>query len=198
MTSLRIVIADDESVICMDLREALAALGHQVVGEAANGEEALRLIRQEKPDLAILDIRMPKLDGIKVAETASAEKLCAIILLTAYSQRDLAHRAQRAGVFAYLVKPFKEADLLPAIEIARARHQELLALQDQVLSLEERLETRKLLDRAKGLLMKYHRLSEPEAFRSLQRESMQARKPLREVAEAVIASLRRFEKPTLQ
>ena len=195
MTGQRVVIADDESVICMDLREILQGLGHEVVGEAANGEEALRLIREQKPDLALLDIRMPKLDGIQVAEVATAERLCAVILLTAYSQRDLAHRAQRAGVFAYLVKPFTEADLLPAIEVARARYQELLALQEEVASLEEGLETRKLLDRAKGLLMTYQRLSEPEAFRYLQRQSMQTRRPLREVAESVIASLRRFEKP---
>ena len=192
MDKLRVVIADDESLICMDLQQALHSLGHEVVGEAAQGDVALRLIRELRPDLAILDIRMPKLDGIQVAESVMAEHICAVILLTAYSQVDLAHRAEQAGVLGYLVKPFTESDLLPAIAIACARFEEMEALRQQVGTLEETIETRKLVDRAKGLLMTYQRVSEPAAFRILQTQSMNTRKSLKEVAQSVIKTYERF------
>jgi len=194
MDKLRVVIADDESLICMDLREALQALGHEVVGEAANGADALRLIRELRPNLAILDIRMPGLDGIQVAEAVMEERICAVMLLTAYSQADLARRAEQAGVLGYLVKPFTEADLLPAIAVARARFEEMQALREQVGSLEDALETRKLVDRAKGLLMTFQRVSEPAAFRILQTQSMNTRKSLKEVAQSVIATYERLPK----
>jgi len=186
MESLRILIADDESIIRLDLRKTLESMGHRVVAEATDGRSAVELARKNELDLAILDIRMPEMDGLDAAKIITEEKICPVLLLTAYSQQDLIDRAKEAGVFGYLVKPFKEADLLPAIEIAISRYKELEALEKEVSSLQDKLETRKLVDRAKGILMDKRGMSEQEAFRWIQLQSMNARKSMREVAEAII------------
>ncbi|MCC6446878.1 MAG: response regulator [Armatimonadetes bacterium] len=186
MESLRIVIADDESIIRMDLRGMLEQMGHTVIGEAGDGIKAIALIRELKPDVAILDIKMPDMDGIDAAKIISNEKLAPVLLLTAYSQMDLIERAREAGVFAYLVKPFKESDLMPALDIAIARYREYADLEKEASALADKLETRKLLDRAKGILMDQHGLSEAEAFRRIQVQSMNTRRPMKEVAEAII------------
>jgi len=186
MESLRIVIADDESIIRMDLRGMLEQMGHTVIGEAGDGIKAVAMIRELKPDVAILDIKMPDMDGIDAAKIISNEKLAPVLLLTAYSQMDLIDRAKEAGVFAYLVKPFKESDLMPALEIAIARYREFSEMEREAATLADKLETRKLLDRAKGILMDQHGLSEAEAFRRIQVQSMNTRRPMKEVAEAII------------
>lgn len=186
MESLRVLIADDESIIRLDLSKTLENMGHEVVAEASDGKMAVDLARKKKLDLAILDIKMPEMDGLDAAKIITDEKICPVILLTAYSQQDLIDRAKEAGVFGYLIKPFKEADLLPAIEIAISRYKEIEALEQEVGSLQEKLETRKLVDRAKGILMDKRGLKEAEAFRWIQVQSMNARKSMREVAEAVI------------
>jgi len=186
MDSLRILIADDESIIRLDLKKTLENMGHRVVAEAADGRTAVELARKGELDLAILDIKMPEMDGLDAAKIITEEKICPVLLLTAYSQQDLIDRAKQAGVFGYLVKPFKEADLLPAIEIAISRYKELEALEEEVSSLQDKLETRKLVDRAKGILMDKRGMSEQEAFRWIQLQSMNARKSMREVAEAII------------
>jgi response regulator NasT len=184
MTSKRILIAEDETLIRMDLAEMLRENGYEVVGEATNGEEAVALANELKPDLAILDVKMPKLDGISAAETIV--KTSPVLMLTAFSQKDLVERALDAGVMAYVVKPFTIDDLIPAIEIATTRHAQMVALQAEVADLSERLETRKLIDRAKGILMKAMNLSEPDAFRWIQRTAMDKRVSMKQVAEAVI------------
>ncbi len=184
MTSKRILIAEDETLIRMDLAEMLRENGYEVVAEATNGEEAVVLANELKPDLAILDVKMPKLDGISAAETIV--KTSPVLMLTAFSQKDLVERALDAGVMAYVVKPFTIDDLIPAIEIATTRHAQMLALQAEVADLSERLETRKLIDRAKGILMKAMNLSEPDAFRWIQRTAMDKRVSMKQVAEAVI------------
>ena len=184
MTSKRILIAEDETLIRMDLAEMLRENGYEVVGEATNGEEAVALANELKPDLAILDVKMPKLDGISAAEIIV--KTSPVLMLTAFSQKDLVERALDAGVMAYVVKPFTVDDLIPAIEIATTRHAQMIALQAEVLDLTERLETRKLIDRAKGILMKAMNLSEPDAFRWIQRTAMDKRVSMKQVAEAVI------------
>jgi len=186
MEYLRIVIADDESIIRMDLRGMLEQMGHTVIGEAGDGIKAVAMIRELKPDVAILDIKMPDMDGIDAAKIISNEKLAPVLLLTAYSQMDLIDRAKEAGVFAYLVKPFKESDLMPALEIAIARYREFSEMEREAATLADKLETRKLLDRAKGILMDQHGLSEAEAFRRIQVQSMNTRRPMKEVAEAII------------
>ena len=186
MDSLRIVIADDEPIIRLDLRKTLENMGHSVVAEAGDGAKAVEIARELKPDIMILDIKMPELDGIDAAKVVTTEGICPVLLLTAYSQKDLVDRAKDAGVFAYLVKPFKEADLLPAMEIAISRYEEFVELENEVSDLENKLDTRKAVDRAKGILMDQYSLKEQEAFRRIQVQSMNTRKSMREIAEAII------------
>jgi two-component system, response regulator PdtaR len=183
---LRVVIADDEPIIRLDLRRTLENMGHVVIGEAGDGAQAVELARELKPDIAILDIKMPEMDGIDAAKVISTEGIAPVLILTAYSQRDLVERARDAGVLAYLVKPFKEADLMPAIEIAIARHEEFMEIEKEVSELENKLETRKAVDRAKGILMDRYGLKEQDAFRRIQVQSMNTRKSMREIAEAII------------
>ncbi len=186
MHPMRVIIADDESIIRLDLRKTLEAGGHTVVGEAGDGETALNLARTLRPDIAILDIKMPVMDGLDAAKTITEEGIAPVVLLTAYSEPELIARAREAGVFGYLVKPFQEADLHPAMEVACARFEQMKALQEQVHDLEDRLETRKAVERAKGILMERHGLTETEAFRRIQTQSMNTRKSMREIAEAII------------
>jgi response regulator NasT len=182
-----VVIAEDEALIRLDLKEMLEEEGYEVAGEAADGAKALELAAALKPDLVILDVKMPILDGISAAEQIAAEQIAPVVILTAFSQRELVERARDAGAMAYLVKPFTKADLVPAIEIAVSRFQELSALGAEVGTLRERLEVRKVLDRAKGCLQSDFGLSEPEAFRWIQRTSMNRRVTMRAVAEAILA-----------
>ena len=186
MQSLRVLIADDEPIIRLDLRQVLADMGHTVVAEAGDGATAVHLARQTRPDLAILDVKMPVMDGIEAAAAIAGEKIAPVLMLTAYGQVELVERARDAGVFGYLIKPFKEADLYPAIEIALSRYKELQQLEAQVGSLQEALETRKIVERAKAVLMEKHGLKEPEAFRRIQVQSMRTRRPMREIAEAIL------------
>jgi response regulator NasT len=186
MESLRVLVADDESIIRLDLRETLRKMGHEVIGEAGDGRRAVELSRQLKPDLVILDIKMPEMDGIDAAKVISTEKIAPVVLVTAYSQIDLVQRAQDAGVFGYVVKPFKESDLLPAVAIAIARFREYVEISNQAASLQEALDARKLVERAKGLLMQKHSLTEQEAFRRIQVQSMNTRRSMKEIAEAII------------
>ncbi|HUG15013.1 MAG TPA: response regulator [Thermomicrobiales bacterium] len=182
----RIVIADDESLIRMDLREMLGHLGYDVVGEAADGRSAVELARQLRPDLIIMDIKMPDLDGIAAANTLALERIAPVVLLTAYSESTLIGRAKDAGVCGYLVKPFRETELMPVIELALARFRELQELEREVTDLREALETRKLVERAKGVLMEVHGLRESDAFNRMRKTSMDNRKSMREVAEAIL------------
>ena len=182
--SKRILIAEDETLIRLDLAEMLREAGYEVIAEASNGEEAIAQAEEKRPDLAILDVKMPKLDGISAAEKNS--KLCPTLMLTAFSQRDLVERARDAGVMSYVVKPFTIDDLVPAIEIASSRYQQLLALQDEISDLTERLETRKLVDQAKGILMKAMNLSEPEAFKWIQKSAMDRRITMKEISLAIL------------
>jgi len=186
MERKRILIADDESLIRMDLQEMLTNLGYLVVGEASNGIDALNMARDLKPDLVIMDIRMPGMDGIDAAAALTKEKIAPVVLLTAFSQKDLIERAKEAGVVGYLVKPFKEADLTPAIEVALARFGEFKSISQEVGDLTHALDTRKLVDRAKGILMDTKGFTETEAFRAVQKMSMDNRKPMKAVAEAII------------
>jgi AmiR/NasT family two-component response regulator len=183
---LRIVIADDEPIIRLDLKQMLEAVGYEVVGEVGNGLKAVEAARTLRPDVVILDIKMPEMDGIDAAKIITEEKIAPTVLLTAYSQIDLVNRAKEAGVFSYLVKPFRETDLLPAIEIAMSRWQEFQEMEKQARDLEDKLETRKFVDRAKGILMDQYGLKEQEAFRRIQVQSMNTRKSMREIAEAII------------
>jgi len=182
----RVIIADDESLIRMDLREMLTNLGYLVVGEAGDGRSAVNLARELRPDIVIMDIKMPDMDGIEAAEVLTAERVAPVLLLSAYSQQELVQRARQAGVAGYLVKPFRESDLAPAIEVALARFSEFRAMEREVGSLQDALETRKLVERAKGILMDTQGLSESEAFRRIQKMSMNNRKPMRAVADAII------------
>lgn len=186
MERTRVIIADDESVIRMDVREMLTNLGYLVVGEVGDGRSAVNLARELKPDIVVMDIKMPDMDGIEAAKVLTEEKIAPVLLLTAYSQRELVERAKEAGVAGYIVKPFQESDLTPAIEIALARFGEFRSLEQEVENLQEALETRKLVDRAKGILMDTQELREAEAFRKIQKMSMNTRKPMRQVAEAII------------
>jgi AmiR/NasT family two-component response regulator len=184
----RVIIADDESIIRMDLREMLTNLGYLVVGEIGDGRSAVNLARELRPDVVIMDIKFEgeEFDGIDAARLLTEEKIAPVLLLTAYSQRELVMRAREAGVVGYLVKPFREADLVPAIEVALARFDEFRAMEKQTADLVEALETRKFVDRAKGILMDTQDLTEAEAFRKIQKMSMNTRKPMRDVAEAII------------
>jgi len=184
--SLRVLIAEDEALIRLDLKEMLLEEGFDVVAEVSDGATAVRLARELRPDLAILDLKMPVMDGIQAAEHITNERLSAVLVLTAFSQRDLIDAARRAGAMAYLVKPFQKHDLLPAIEIAAQRFADLQGLKDEVGDLTDRLESRKLVERAKGLLQERERLSEPAAFRFLQKTAMERRLSMRAVAEQVI------------
>ena len=181
----RIVVAEDETLIRMDLVEMLTESGYQVVAQATNGQEAITLATEHKPDLIILDVKMPILDGISAAEQLIG--ICPVLMLTAFSQRELVERARDSGVMAYVVKPFTIDDLLPAIEISISRHRQMKTLENEVTDLYERLETRKLLDRAKGILMKALNLSEPEAFSWIQKTAMDQRTSMKAVAEAIIS-----------
>ena len=185
---MRILVAEDETIIRMDLRRTLEDAGFEVCAEARDGEEAVALAVEERPDLAVLDVKMPRLDGIEAARRILAERPIPIVMLTAYGQDELVSRAVEAGVFGYLVKPFREADLLPAIAAARARHAELAALREEADSLAEALATRKVVERAKGLLMEREGLSEQDAFARLRRASQVSGRPLKVVAEALIAT----------
>ena len=184
-TPVRILVAEDEALIRMDLVEMLQEAGYTVVAQATNGEEAIALATEHQPDLAILDVKMPVLDGISAAEKIIS--IAPVLMLTAFSQRELVERARDAGVMAYVVKPFTIGDLVPAIEIAMSRHAQMKSLADEVADLHERLETRKIIDRAKGILMKALNLSEPEAFSWIQRAAMDRRLTMKEVANAVIS-----------
>ena len=186
--ALRVIVAEDEALIRMDVVATLQEAGFEVVGEAGDGEEAVKLAIELMPDLMIMDIKMPKLDGISAAEKISEHKI-PVVLLTAFSQADLVKRAADAGAMAYVTKPFKPSDLLPAIQIALSRSEELVALETEISDLNERLETRKLMDRAKGLLQSKMRLSEPEAFRWIQKASMDRRLSMSQVATAVLEQL---------
>lgn len=183
----RVVIAEDEAIIRLDLKETLLEEGYEVVGETGRGDEAVELVKAHQPDIAILDIKMPGLDGLSAAREIAGERRAAVLVLTAFSQRDLIEQARDAGALAYLVKPFQRSELIPAIEVAIGRFRELKALADQAQSLEEQLETRKVVDRAKGMLMDTHGLSESDAFGFVQRTAMQERLTMKAVSERIIA-----------
>ncbi len=182
----RVVIAEDEALIRLDLKEMLEEEGYSVVGEAGDGQRAVELAREHRPDLVILDVKMPILDGISAAEQIAAESIAPVLMLTAFSQRELVERARDAGAMAYLVKPFSKSDVVPAIEMAVSRFTELKALEKEVADLSQRLETRKLVDRAKSVLQTQYGLTEPAAFRWIQKTSMDRRMSMQQVAEAVI------------
>lgn len=186
MAQTRVVIADDDPIIRMDLREMLAGMNYVVAGEAADGKSAVNLARELKPELVIMDIRMPEMDGIEAARTLTQENVAPVLLLTAYSEPELVARATQAGVIGYLVKPFREAQLGPAIEVTLGRFHEFQALQKELGDTREALEARKLIDRAKGMLMDRFGLNEAEAFRRIQKRSMDNRKSMKEVAEAIL------------
>ena len=183
----RVLVAEDEALIRFDLVELLEEQGYQVVGQAGDGAKALELARQLKPDLVVMDVKMPKMDGISAAKHIAAERIAPVVMLTAFSQRDLVEKARQAGAMAYVVKPFDASDVVPAIEIAMGRFQEIKALDDEVSDLTERLNSRKIIDQAKGVLQEALGLTEPEAFRFIQKTAMDLRKSMREVAESVIA-----------
>lgn len=182
----RAIVVEDEALIRMDIVETLREGGYDVVGEASNGEEAVALAREFKPDVVVMDVKMPVMDGITAAEHIAKERLAPVVLLTAFSQTELVERARDAGAMAYVVKPFTPADLLPAVEIAASRFVEIRALENEIADINERMETRKTVERAKGILMEKMQLNEPEAFRWIQKTSMDRRLTMREVAEAVI------------
>ncbi|MDO5025789.1 MAG: response regulator [Trueperella sp.] len=183
---VRVLVVEDETLIRLDIVDTLTEAGYQVVGEGTNGEEAMELAAELEPDLIVMDVKMSGIDGITAAERILAERRCAIVMLTAFSQRELVERARDAGAMAYVVKPFTPADLIPAVEIALSRYQEIVSLENEVNSLAERFETRKQVSRAKGLLQEKMGLTEPEAFRWIQKTSMNRRLTMREVADAVI------------
>ena len=185
---MRVLVAEDETIIRLDLKDLLERSGFEVCAEARDGEEAVELARSERPDVAIMDVKMPRLDGIEAARRILDERPIPIVMLTAYGQEELVQRAAEAGVFGYLVKPFREQDLLPAIRTARARHEELTALREEAEALAEALAARKAIERAKGLLMARENLSEQEAFERLRRASQISGRPLKVVAEALLAT----------
>lgn len=182
----RVVVAEDEALIRLDLVELLEEHGYEIVGQASDGEEAVRLANELEPDLIVMDVKMPKMDGITAADKIAEDRICAVVMLTAFSQRDLIKRAKEAGAMAYVVKPFDASDVIPAIEIAMARFAEIRGVEDEVMDLEERLESRKIVDQAKGILQTSLDLTEPEAFRWIQKTAMDLRKSMREVAQGVI------------
>jgi two-component system, response regulator PdtaR len=185
----RLLVAEDETLIRLDLVEMLVEAGYEVVAQASDGEQAVALSRELKPDLVMMDIRMPVLDGISAAEQIGKEKIAPVVMLTAFSQKELVERARDAGVMAYIVKPFTASDLAPAIEIARSRWVEMQALESEVADIAERLATRKVVDRAKGMLMTQLKISESEAFRWIQKTAMDRRLGMREVADAVVTDM---------
>jgi response regulator NasT len=187
--AVRVVVAEDETLIRLDLAEMLGEAGYDVVGQAGNGEQAIELTRELHPDLVVMDVKMPVLDGISAAEVIGKERIAPVVMLTAFSQKELVERARDAGVMAYVVKPFTASDLVPAIDIARSRWLELHALEAEIADLGERLETRKAVDRAKGILMKQLDISEADAFRWIQKTAMDRRLGMREVADAVITGM---------
>ena len=183
----RVVIAEDEAIIRLDLRETLEEEGYVVVGECGRGDQAVELVRSLKPDLAILDVKMPGIDGIEAARLINAEKICGILVLTAFSQREFVERARDAGALAYLVKPYQKSDLIPAMELAIGRFREMQALASDVASLEDQLATRKLVDRAKGMLMDGNGMKEAEAFAFIQKKAMSERTRMKDVADRIIS-----------
>ncbi|MFA6849626.1 MAG: response regulator [Selenomonadaceae bacterium] len=189
MKALKIIIADNESIIRMDLKEILEEAGHEVVGEAIDGYHAVELTRKYHPDLVIMDIKMPEMDGITAAKMISDEKLAPVLLLTAFSQKEIVDRAKDSGVLAYLVKPVRESNIFPAMEIALSRFQEMKQLEDELDNVKNSLEMRKILDRAKGILMDAYGLNESEAYRRIQQYSMTKRKTIKEVAESIVRSV---------
>jgi response regulator NasT len=191
VTARRVLIAEDEALIRLDLREMLEEEGYEVCGEAGDGETAVRLAEELRPELVMLDVKMPVLDGIAAAERIAAQRIAPVVILTAFSQRELVEKAREAGAMAYLVKPFQKKDLLPTIEMALSRYAELVGLEAEVGDLQGRLEARKLVERAKGVLMSEHGLTEPEAFRWIQRGSMDRRLTMRAFAEAVLSGTER-------
>ncbi|WP_083979876.1 ANTAR domain-containing response regulator [Demequina salsinemoris] len=182
----RALVVEDEALIRMDIVETLTEGGYEVVGEAGNGEEAIAKAKELKPDIVVMDVKMPVMDGITAAEHIAKDRVAPVVLLTAFSQKELVERARDAGAMAYVVKPFTPGDLLPAVEIAASRYQEIRALESEIADINERMETRKKVERAKGLLMEKMKLNEPESFRWIQKTSMDRRLTMREVAEAVI------------
>ena len=185
----RVLVAEDEAIIRIDLAEMLGEAGYDVVGQAGDGEQAVELTRTLRPDIVIMDVKMPVMDGITAAETIAKERICPVVMLTAFSQTELVERARDAGVMAYVVKPFTASDVTPALDIALSRWSELTQLESEVADLGERLETRKAVDRAKGVLMTKLKVSEAEAFRWLQKTAMDRRMGMREVSEAVVAGM---------
>lgn len=185
----RVLLAEDEALIRLDLAEMLAEAGYEVVGQASNGEEAVSLAESLRPDLIIMDVKMPVMDGLTAAETIGEQRICPVIMLTAFSQKELVERARDAGVMAYIVKPFTVSDVTPAIEVATSRWAEMTALESEVADLGERLETRKAVEKAKGVLMKKLKITEAEAFRWIQKTAMDRRLGMREVADAVVAGM---------
>lgn len=185
--SIRVVIAEDEAIIRLDLKETLEEEGYEVIGETGRGDTAIDLVRSLRPDLAILDIKMPGLDGLEAARIIGEERICGVLVLTAFSQREIVEQARDAGALAFLVKPFQKSDLIPAIEVAIGRFRELQALTGEVDALEEQLETRKLIDRAKGHLIDHHGMREQEAFTFIQRTAMSERSRMRDVADRILS-----------
>jgi response regulator NasT len=188
-TGRRVLVAEDDALIRLDLVEMLSEEGYAVVGQAGDGEQAVELAEQLRPDMVIMDVKMPKMDGIDAASIIAERRIAPVVILTAFSQRELVERARDAGAMAYLVKPFNRKDLVPAVELAVSRFRELVALETEVAGLADRLETRKAVERAKGLLMSRHGLTEPEAFRWIQRSAMDRRTTMKAVAQAVMDSL---------
>ena len=184
--SLRVVVAEDEALIRLDLVEMLTEAGYEVVGQAGDGEAAISITEKEKPDLVVMDVKMPKLDGISAAERIANQRIAAVVILTAFSQRDLVERARDAGAMAYLTKPFTIEDLMPAIELAVSRFQEIKQLDAEVTDLQEQLKARKLIEKAKGILMKNLKISEPEAFKWMQKTAMDKRRSMTDVAQLVM------------
>jgi response regulator NasT len=185
--SIRVVIAEDEAIIRLDLRETLEEEGYEVVGDTGRGDRAVELVRELRPDVAVLDIKMPGMDGLEAARRINEERLCAVLILTAFSQREVVEEARDAGALAYLVKPFQKTDLIPAIEVALGRFRELQALAGEVDTLGEQLEARKIVDRAKGVLIDQHHMTEQDAFAFVQRTAMSQRCKMRDVAEKILA-----------
>ena len=186
-TARRVLIAEDEALIRLDLREMLQEEGYEVVGEAGDGEMAVTLATKLRPDLVILDVKMPKMDGIEAGAKIARERIAPVVILTAFSQRELVERAREAGAMAYVVKPFQKKDLLPTIEMAMSRFTEIVSLEAEVEDLQGRLEARKIIERAKGVLQTEHGMTEPDAFRWIQRTSMNQRRTMRAVAEAILS-----------